>query len=235
MNRQTKHLILTPFNFQFFCEHTDSLSDEWMEKRMEIFLNVTYPSLMSQTVMDFEWIIGFDTKTPAKWKEKINKIKGIQPVYPKKAPKVWINVIKFFKEFHGSKYLLTTRIDSDDAFAKNAIQSIQSLVDDPYSRYINLLHGLVTDGNIVYRLDYKSNSFISRMERTSKAESVRTIDHTDAKFTKRFQQIKNMPPLWLIYIHGLNYGWTMETMLDGHLREHSLADRNALDDFNINI
>lgn len=235
MNPQIKHLILTPFNFSYFCPGTNPLTDEWMEKRIDIFMNVTYPSLMSQTVMDFEWIVGFDPKTPAKWKEVINKIKGITPYYPiysKDIHKTWPQIIK---QYVDKEYLLTTRIDNDDAFANNAIEVIQSAADDLQPRYINLRYGLVSDGKTTYLLDYRSNSFISRLEKGSEAESVRTIDHTKAIGTKHFQQVDNMPPLWLIYVHGFNYGWKMATALEGYLRTHVPAPKDALDSFNIKL
>jgi hypothetical protein len=231
--KNIKHLILTPFNFNFFCPGVNPLTDEWMEKRLHIFMNVTYPSLMSQTVMDFEWIVGFDPKTPIKWREKINSLKGFLKIYPQKpSSRFWPDLIG---TYYLRNYILTTRIDNDDAFANNAIEVIQSVVDNSQPRYINFLHGLVSDGKVTYLLDYESNSFISRLEKSSGAESVRTIDHTKAHNTKYFQQVDSMPPLWLIYIHDLNYGWKMETAKIGYLRNHSPAPKDVFNNFDINI
>ena len=140
------------------------------------------------------------------------------------------------KEYHAREYILTTRIDNDDAFANNAIETIQSKVEyNVEPRYINFLHGLVSNGKDTYLLNYESNSFISRLEESIDAVSVRTIDHTRARGTFHFQQVDDAPPLWMIYIHGLNYGWTMDGAKIGHLRSHSPAPENALNNFNINI
>lgn len=233
MNHLIKHLILTPFNFNFFGIGVDPLTDEWMERRLQIFMDVTYPSLMSQTIMDFEWIVGFDCKTSAKWKEKIGNLRNIIPVYPEKPRKIWTDIAKSY--INNCKYFLTTRIDNDDAFTDNAIETIQFMAYEGQPRYINLLHGLVTDGKVTYLLAYKSNSFMSRLEKSSNAESVRAIDHTVAIGTKHFQQVKNTPPMWLIYIHDLNYRWKMETALKGLLRRHVVAPSDALDSFSINL
>lgn len=233
MKTRIKHLILTPFNFSFVFNKAGPVTDEWMEKRMEIFLNVTYPSLMSQTVMDFTWIVGFNPTTPTKWKEKIRKIKGISAVYATElSEKVWPDIIKSYVD---DPYLLTTRIDSDDAFANNAIELIQSQMINLQPRYINFLHGFVSDGKETYLLDYESNSFVSRLETVPEARSVRVMDHSKVRGTQYFQQVVDAPPIWLIYIHSLNFGWTMEKTKRGHLRSHRLAPEDALANFNIKI
>ena len=233
--KNVKHLILTPFNFNFFCPDADSSTDEWMEKRMQIFEDITYSSLMSQTIMDFTWIVGFDPTTPSKWRNKIKKFKGITPVYPvipKDSSMIWSHIIK---EYINKEYLLTTRIDNDDAFAFETVEVLQYLIDDHQPRFINLLQGVITDGKAFYYLDYKSNSFISRLEKSSGSISVRSRDHTTAINTKHFQQFSNMYPLWLVYIHGDNYGWTMENVLKGYLRTHTPTSKDALSSFNVNL
>lgn len=230
--KDIKHLILTPFNFN----HPNPLDDDWMEKRWQIFMDVTYPSIMAQTVMDFTWIIGFSNFTPLEWIEKIDDIKGFIPIYSAYHPKIWTEISNIYSN---KKYLLTTRVDNDDALAETAVENFQSVfINDLQPRIVNFSHGLITDGRVLYHMKQRSNNFISMLELSDKAKSVRGgLHHPNAKGTPRYLSIDNVLPLWLIYVHGGNITWTMKWAKEHpscSIHHHSVS-KEVFDSFNTNL
>ena len=233
--KQIKHLILTPFSFN--CPN--ATNDEWMEKRWQIFMDVTYPSIMNQTVMDFKWIVGFSDLTSQEWRDEAYAVGGFETVYAPYHNKIWTELSKRFCD---QKYLLTTRVDSDDALAETAVEQIQSaFTDNPQPRIVNFKNGLITDGKILYHMKQRSNNFISMLELADGAVSVRGgLHHPNAKGTPHFQDITDNPPLWMIYVHdgiGHNITWTMKWAKEHQscLILHEPVSKKVFDTFNTNL
>lgn len=232
--KDIKHLILTPFSFN----HPNP-TDEWMEKRWQIFMDVTYPSIWSQTVIDFTWIVGFSDLTTQKWRDKIYKFSGFIPAYMEYNPKIWTEISNLYSD---QKYLLTTRLDSDDALAETAVERIQQVfTENQIPRVVNFLHGLITDGKFLYHITQISGAFISMLELSDGAVSIRGgLHHTNARGTPHYQSVDKMPPFWMVYVHdgiGQNITWTMKWA-----REHpSLkllsipVSKEIFDTFNTNL
>ena len=233
--KDIRHLVLTSFSLNHAAD------DEWLKRRWEIFMDVTYPSMMSQTVMDFTWIVGFSDLTSFKWKRKISvfNCKDFRVVYASWHSKTWKDISRNFCD---QEYLLTTRLDSDDAFAETAVERIQqAFIDNPIPRVVNFLQGLITDGKVLYHLEQKSGAFISMLEPSDSAVTIRGgLHHPDAKGTPHYQSIDDKKPLWMVYVHdgvGQNIAWTMKWA-----REHpSLkllsvpVTREVFDTFNTNL
>lgn len=132
------HFIITRFNLRREGDvwTTDkhqqvTLTEEWMRHRMKIFEEYCLPSLIHQSNQCFTWLLYFDSSTDAafipairEWEAKYSIIK-----------------VKFVDGYSGfsvshpedilalrnpeNQYVITTRIDNDDAIHKDLIEKIQ--------------------------------------------------------------------------------------------------------------
>ncbi len=62
-----KHFVITLFNLKLWTQDKNNVStrtDEWLEKRFELFENYCLPSLKAQTNKNFVWLCLFDQFTP---------------------------------------------------------------------------------------------------------------------------------------------------------------------------
>jgi len=207
MKNNFDHIILTPFNLHApkwrQGRHPAHLDDIWMEMRMQIFADVTVPSMMAQTNQDFKWIVVFDRETPDKWVTKILSTKGrCHVAFTKQSKTMWVDLINCFRS---KIHLITTRLDCDDALHENFIDNVQHKFNGLNSGFLNFAHGIVTDGIKAYKSYHLSNSFTSRIGLNSD-EHIRTMKHRDVKQQQGFIQDKETEPMWLIYVHGKNVG-----------------------------
>ena len=75
------HFLITRFNLHFETpawqkdkNHNETLSEEWMSSRLEIFEKYCLPSVLKQTNLNFRWIIFFDIKTTLPNRKIIEKL-----------------------------------------------------------------------------------------------------------------------------------------------------------------
>lgn len=140
------HCIITRFSYRF-CK-TDPidklLSDERLEHRLKIFTKYCWPSIINQRCNNFYWIIIIDPLLPNKYKlyliDLINSFYRSSD-YNKYGPRKiilhmwdWDNnkleridwILDYFDKATIPKYLITTRLDDDDALSKIFVKQIQS-------------------------------------------------------------------------------------------------------------
>ena len=228
MKKKFNHIILTPFNFYRPQWGINALSDDWMEKRIKIFKDVTYQSMMSQTNMNYSWIVALDYNTPCKWISEFKKFEYVSFVYVHNTQDLWKNLVSPLLSY---SYLITTRIDNDDALSMDFIESIQTKFNPLNLGFINFLNGLTTDGiGRLYAVKKPSNPFISYMEHVG-AEMVKTVrscKHEKAKYMEGFRQIRDTAPLWMVYVHGGNKGNSLP-------KGSTYASTELLDRFDVNL
>lgn len=140
------HCIITRFSFRFSKnDPVDKLlSDERMEHRLKVFTKYCWPAIINQRCNNFYWIIIIDPLLPDKHKlYMINLINEFyrSANYDKYGPrKVILHmwdwdknkleridwILDYFDPATIPKYLITTRLDDDDALSKNFVKQIQS-------------------------------------------------------------------------------------------------------------
>jgi len=219
------HFILTPFNLDSpKWKSQVYLDDIWMQTRLDIFKNVTVPSVLSQTNTNFKWLVAFDAKTPQKWRSEIMKMDTFYIIFTRRGPKTWVDMIKTFKEHDA---IITTRLDSDDAIHEDFIETVQRKFNGLNNGYLNFLNGLMTDGKYVYNHKHKSSPF-SSLKTNDPNKHIRMLKHTQVRNQENFQQIHNETPLWLIYLHGKN---TSERIPE----DRDLTTPDRLKGFHINL
>ena len=174
-----EHFLLTKFNKGLYTQSNKTKGDrkardEWMVHRIRLFEKYCLPSIKNQVNQDFKWMVLFDGKTPKEFQRKIQEYaqyRNFLPVFDG-----WFDqhIKKLLKP--ETQYLITTRIDNDDAFHKNAIKKIQLHFTEESSGatrdlFLNFPIGYCLDdqtGQIT--LNGKSNPFITLVEKVKRSQ-----------------------------------------------------------------
>lgn len=207
------HFILTRFNVKVaYSKSGIGLDPEWLNHRFKLFEKFCYPSVRAQLNQDFKWIVYFDGQTPQVFKDKIkqySKWQNFIPVYVDNEFTNQVNKSILLNNLPaGVEYLITTRLDNDDAISKDFIQIIQNNFHEQNSEFINLAYGYVWKDSKLYSFKYPNNPFISLIERINKftVDEFKTVlckEHTQLSSIGQIKQIKTQPA-WLQVVHERN-------------------------------
>ncbi len=211
MNKDIKHLILTRFNVASpGREQAIRLKPGWLEKRFQLFKDYCLPSVAYQTNKNFEWIIFFDEKTPAEYMEKIKSLQSVFPFRIEYTSLFDMSKIcpQLVSERADTKWLLTSRLDTDDILAIDFIERLQNSLEPLESKVINFPNGLILSLTgkkpALYTDIDKSSPFVSLLEPFT--------DNIDTIWKKVHREVDEIAPMvqlggapaWLQIIHGDN-------------------------------
>lgn len=162
-----KHFVITRFNNNIY-KRPDS--QRWMDKRMFIFKKYLLPSIMSQTSKNFSWVMTFDKKTPDNILRYFEEL-GVIIIFTR--AKEWIPP----KE---AEWIVTSRIDNDDAYFPTFIEEIQRelvpqrrLIDVEYCIYDHINKKLYD-----YERPSPNSPFITVVEKWDDAKGVYAHEHS---------------------------------------------------------
>ena len=128
MSGNFTHLVLTRFNTAIgYAPSLRRLDSDWLRERLILFERFCMPSMAAQQDAQFQWVVFFDAASPAWFKDKIKSYGTlIMPLYidglatdPVIAERVARTGLV------SSQYLVTTRLDNDDALASNHLATVQ--------------------------------------------------------------------------------------------------------------
>ncbi len=95
--------------------------------RLGLFERYCLPSVVGQQGADFQWLVFFDAESPAWFRKKISEFSpAFTPVYIDgvATDQVIVDTISALSVV-ASPYLLTTRLDNDDAIAKRHLAMVE--------------------------------------------------------------------------------------------------------------
>jgi hypothetical protein len=213
------HFLITRFNIPNKDWATDKNKQpvqniEWLNHRINLFETYCLHSIINQSCKKFIWLIYFDENSPTFLREKIaeweNLCKNMIPQYSGDYNALLdyqiSDAIKTLlpKE---TKFIITTRIDNDDAFHKNAIEIIQQHFIPKDNTIIDLEKGYCynIEKQVITKWKFKSNAFISYIESSNKSafNTVYREGHPAWIGKADFISITNKR-LWLQIIHHKN-------------------------------
>jgi len=193
-----------------------AITEEYLDKRFEIFDKYTFPSINNQTDRDFKWIILFNDKTPDKYKNLVKK-------YQEKSN---MKFIPLFNNYESDiptitdlisphlnsniDYLLTCRCDNDDMLAKNYIEKMKKNFTPIDNMFIDFIYGYCFDNKTEILKNYKSrsNHFIGYVDKIKYDKNIKTVcccNHAMAENYGLIKRINNKKyPLWCEIIHDTN-------------------------------
>ncbi|MBT8274488.1 MAG: putative rhamnosyl transferase [Bacteroidia bacterium] len=221
MPHQFKHFIVTRFNLKQNIWLTDKLGskvndEKWLESRYQLFSKYCFPSLVSQECTNFVWLVFFDDDTPLKFKEMNEEFRmrmnNFIPVY-----------VPGFKEFEkelpiqikkhsdgNTNYIMTTRLDNDDALHKDAVCVLQEHFEPVDHAIIDLKNGLALQIGHTNKLSLRngitSGPFVSLIEQLKDEKEMMTVydrEHTNWLGDAHFINV-DKGHYWLQVIHKRN-------------------------------
>lgn len=160
------HLLLTRF-----CIRSDPLakppSEEWLNHRMTLFERYCLPSVQAQTTSAFQWILFLDEGTPEKFRNRLSAhgMSNLRLVYVRDfLAEYRAKIAPFINE----DYVITTRVDNDDALGIHHMKDAQACFDFQEREFINFTNGYLLDHfhKKLYEFRHTSNPFISLIERS---------------------------------------------------------------------
>lgn len=201
------HVVLARFNVRF--QGQSPPGENWLLYRWGFFREALAASVARQTVRDLTWLVFFDRSTPGWLRDEID---GLSPglFTPVFLDEAWslAAVQREVLTVTSADYVITTRIDSDDAIATRFIEEVQSHFAHQRAQYINLLCGVQVDRRgWVYRVDFDCNPFISYIEKLEPDAAPRTVfqsfRHGDSQYHGSVLNVVS-PPRWMQVVHGGN-------------------------------
>ncbi len=204
--REFTHFVLTRFNVRNFY-HKSEPTDEWLRERLRLFRIFCLPSLASQTCRSFTWLVFFDSQTPIWMRREIDELAdGIfEPVFVEGA---FDNdfLASYMADRVTSRYLITTRVDNDDAVASDFVETIQSSFECQRLEFVNLVNGAQYARRRVYLRPYTKNPFMSLVERVDETlpRTIYVDHHYRIETQGPIRNVRTAHPMWLQVIHEGN-------------------------------
>lgn len=234
-----KHFIITRFNVNIHPEEYElRLNDTWLFERFDFFSRFCLPSIVAQDEQNFEWIILFDEQTPEKFMKMIRvfeKYKNIKPVYCADFSTVMPRVKHYIAEAaEGYDYILTTRLDNDDALSRKFVSTLHRVVGDVLNKsdrsteelYINFPHGYQYCNGAVYDFVDLTNAFVSLLESNRTLHTVYWVDHPAIYDKAPVAQVETYP----IYLQNVHEG-----NVYNYIRGDKVGGPELLTDFNLEL
>ncbi len=211
MENSVKHFLLTRFNVASpGREQAIRLRPGWLDERFALFQELCLPSVAGQTRQDFEWVVFFDEETPAEYKRKIEALRADYPFTPQFTPMFEMDRIvpELLRSVSGARWLLTTRLDSDDILAADHIERLRGALAVPRQQVVNFRHGAILsikgEHPGLYRTEDDSNPFASLMEPLGrKSCTIWAVKHVDIERIAPVLQLEG-EAAWLQVVHGSN-------------------------------
>ena len=212
------HLLLTRFNAAVnYAPDPKRLETDWLMNRLRLFEQYRLPSVVSQADAQFHWIVFFDVASPRWFKEKIESYGSlIHPIYiGGVCTDQMIQDGAAATGLVSTPYVVTTRLDNDDALARNHLALVQQSFDRQEREFIEFPNGLQSFRGHLYTFHMLANPFLSLIERVysrNRFTTVFCIDHTRVREMGRVKTIRTRSPQWLMVLHDGNvgnqlYGW----------------------------
>ncbi len=219
-----KHFVVTRFNIDFRHWKTDKAGKEvrtryWLKSRLILFNQYCLPSVVGQTNKNFEWLVLVEEGTDLR-----NFPEG--PTYLFVNRLNWLFVLKnYIVSKTKTKFIITTRLDNDDALHRKAINDIQTCFDHQDSEFLNLRKGYILHGKKVYKTEHRSNQFLSLIERLKNLKTVYLDTHGSARKHGTVKQLTDRR-YWIRVVHGRN-------MIHDNLAVTKYVGKIALQGFNL--
>jgi len=231
-----RHLIVTLFNVKrggmdVNTRGTTTRTEEWMKRRLEIFEWLCLPSLRGQSNLNFRWLVFFDRQTPEIFRTRIagyREFSNFEPVFVDDETQVVAEVTARVPV--GIDWLISTRLDSDDAFCRTAVEVIQKTFRPQGNLVLNLLTGYGLAGRRIYLFERPSNSSATLIEKRSEKGFFTACRCPHPDFEKYFPLVNLKDRrYWIQGLHDQNQSSIIWRDQPGYWRWRvRLAARNAL-------
>ncbi len=205
--RPFRHLLLTRFNIMTeFAPAPQRLDDVWLRSRLQPFRRYCAPSVAGQTV-PVPWLVLCDASSPSWFKSEIESTSGATPVYLEGpgTPAALAEAVHA-TGLVDAPYLITSRVDSDDALARTFLATVQAQFSHQQRSFVEFPVGIQSYRHGLYTRVWRSNPFVSLIERVefgSLPETVWCMSHAQVLATQPTRTVWHRPQ-WLQVLHETN-------------------------------
>lgn len=230
-----RHLVITTFNVPITDDidaYPRRLDPRWLADRFTLFEKYCLPSVRSQSSQDFTWVVYFDSRTPAVFRERIRGYGEYRNFVPVFADDQYIITERYLGDLtRNCRFLITTKLDNDDAMARDYVGAIQAQFDQQPFTFLNFTRGLVLCDGRLYCSENFSNPYISLIESINGFRTIEPRDDPDMRlitsepawvngfktaYCLNHARLDDLGlatqvstgPMWLQVVHGRN---TLET------------------------
>jgi hypothetical protein len=218
MPKQLTHLLLTRFNTAVkFAPHSlKRLETDWLVARLGLFEQYCLPSVAGQVGVEFRWLVFCDAESPGWFKEKMATFEPlVKPIYVDGPATDEVIVGKVVQTgLVSSPYLVTTRLDNDDAISTDHLASVQSAFCRQDREFITFPFGLQSFRGHLYNVYWPSNPFLSLIEKVGDDGQVTTVFCVYHDLVSQRNKVRKVmrSHQWLQVLHGSNFsnvlrGW----------------------------
>jgi hypothetical protein len=194
---------------------------------MDLFRRFTVPSVAAQSCLPNAWIVFFDEGTPQQTREEFRELAVKLPLLRAEYCAEFSPQLARERTCHilppEAEWLLTTRLDNDDALHRRFVETLQSHVRPGVREFINPTFGLILADGRLYRDRDNSNPFISFSEPVSDCHTVLIDQHPLLARHGPVRQF-SLPDAWLQVVHGGN----IVNAVRGSLISPSMVSPDAL-------
>lgn len=209
-----QHFLITRFNLRNLewvatKSKQPTLTDDWLRDRFVLFDKFCFPCVKAQTNQAFIWLIYFDATTPTIWREKI-------AAYAREMPNLQPRFIDGMQSFlpsiqadiasSTSPYLITTRIDNDDAVSCDFIDAIQHVFEPQAYLPIDFIDGYCLQWQptcLIGNMLRPHNPFMTLIEENKAPQSVFHRAHPEWKRVRTLKRVRHQK-IWMSIIHEEN-------------------------------
>src|ERR1700761_2588097 len=203
------HLILTRFNTAVdFAPSKRGLDRAWLESRLLLFERYCLPSVAAQRSASFRWIVFCDAESPEWFKERMSSYgEALVPFYidGPATDQVIARSVSQYRDL-SKPYLITTRLDNDDAIGMDHIHLVQQQFRRQDREFIVFPFGLQLYRGRLYNTYWDSNPFLSLIETVAADGTFTTVmcvEHNRVRTAGSVRMVMSRPQ-WLQVIHGSN-------------------------------
>ena len=215
------HLVLTRFS-AVRRGQVEPMPPEWLTYRLGFFYDACHPSLTRQVGgAPFRWLVFLDDRCPDDFREQVEDLAhgAFEPVWGHEDfhGVALPQAIERYAAASGASHLITSRVDSDDAVARDFVAGVQaqlerlpamgSALSEDGLLFVNFTRGLQVDrSGAVYRRDQPHGPFLSLIERRAPGVPPRTVHTTKHNLARRAAPVLEVraEPMWLQVLHDAN-------------------------------
>lgn len=223
------HLLLTRFS-AVPAPGAPPAPEAWLRYRLAFFYDACLPSVLGQRgAAPVTWLVLLDDRCTDAFRADVEELArgAFEPLWTHE-PFRRDSFAAAVAARARAPYLITTRLDSDDALASDMLATVQGCFAEQERMFVNLPRGVQVDrSGAVYRSDITSGPFLSLIERRVAGRAPETVyvaKHARARGHAPLRQVR-APVMWAQVVHDDN----VSNIVNGW-RTHPgvLADRFTL-------
>ena len=206
----TYHAFLTRFAVRLEG-HSAPPSAEWVERRFTLFERYCLPSMQSQTLRDFEWLLFFDAGLPDSCAQRLSAYRDACPdIVPVRLAGSWSGAEAAEavrgRMPEGATLVVTSRLDSDDAVACDYVARLREAAATIEGGALFFDWGFNLVSGALYAQPLLRGPFASVIWRPATGAPFATVaDHEHGRLDEVMPSVHlGLPHAWVQVVHGDN-------------------------------